>query len=128
LQSLKLEKHIINLLPSLDPYLMGYKDRERYLNPKYYNYVFDRSGNATSTILLNGEVIGVWDIAEKAEPVVKLFLFEEVRKTVLDDIHIMGRKMGKFITERKVQVKECSSMVPLTRRTAGGFMTPLRDC
>jgi hypothetical protein len=26
------DKHVINLLPSLDPYMMGYKDRERYLN------------------------------------------------------------------------------------------------
>ncbi|MBM4401088.1 MAG: winged helix DNA-binding domain-containing protein, partial [Crenarchaeota archaeon] len=26
----------VNLLPSLDPYLMGYKDRERYLDSEYY--------------------------------------------------------------------------------------------
>ena len=128
LQSLKLERHVLNLLPNLDPYLMGYKERERYLNPKYYNYVFDRSGNATSTILLNGEVIGVWDIAEKAEPLIKLFLFEEVEKTVLNDIRIMAKKVGKFIVDREVQIKECPSMVPLTRRTAGGVMSPLKGC
>jgi len=86
LQSLKLEKHVVNLLPTLDPYLMGYKDRERYLNPEYYNNVFDRSGNATSTILLNGEVIGVWDIGEKAEPLIKLFLFKEVERRVLEKV------------------------------------------
>jgi len=128
LQFLKLEKHVLTLLPSLDPYLMGYKERERYLNPQYYNYVFDGSGNATSTILLNGEVIGVWDIAEKAEPLIKLFLFEEVEKTVLNDIRVIAKKIGKFIVGREVQIKECTSMVPLTHRTAGGVMSPLKGC
>jgi len=107
---------------------MGYKEHERCLNPKYYYYVFDRSGNATSTILLNGEVIGVWDIAEKAEPLIKLFLFEEAEKTVLNDIRIMAKKIGKFIVDGEVQIKECTSMVPLTRRTAGGVMSPLKGC
>ncbi|MFW9937380.1 MAG: DNA glycosylase AlkZ-like family protein, partial [Candidatus Thorarchaeota archaeon] len=54
----------VNLLPILDPYVMGYKNRERYIQSKNYDYIFDRSGNATSTILLNGRIIGVWDILE----------------------------------------------------------------
>jgi len=128
LQSLNIgRKNIINFLPSLDPYLMGYKDRGRYLNPEYYNYIFDRSGNATSTILLNGEVVGVWDICEKPEPLVKLFLFEEVQNTVFKDIYVMAKRIGKFIVEKEVQIKECDSMTPLTRRTAGGVMSPLKD-
>jgi len=127
LQSLKIEKYVVNLLPSLDPYLMGYKDRERYLNPEYYNNVFDRSGNATSTILLNGKVIGVWDIAEKPEPLIKLFLFEEVERRVLKKVYLEGQKIGKFIADGDVQIKKRNSMVPLTRRTAGGVMSPLKD-
>ena len=35
----------------LDPYLMGYKDRERYLDPRFKDFVFDRSGNVTNTIV-----------------------------------------------------------------------------
>ena len=117
----------MNLLPSLDPYLMGYKDRERYLNPEYYKNVFDRSGNATSTILLNGKVIGVWNIAEKPEPLIKLLLFEEVERRVLKKVYLEGQKIGKFIADGDVQIKERNSMVPLTRRTAGGVMSPLKD-
>ena len=128
LQSVKSRKYCVNLLPSLDPYLMGYKDRERYLNSKNYDYVLDRSGNATSAILLNGEVVGVWDIAEEPEPKIKLFLFEEVEERVLNDIYIMAEKIGKFIADSNVQIKECDSMVPLTRRTAGAVMSPLKGC
>lgn len=122
------KKETINLLPSLDHYLMGYRERERYLHPKHYDNVFDRSGNATSTTLLDGRVIGVWDFTEGMEPLVKLFLFEEVDKKVLSEIYLMTQKIGKFIAGKEVQIKECDSMVPLTHRTAGGIMSPLRYC
>jgi hypothetical protein len=40
----------------------------------------------------------------------------------------MAKKIGKFIVNREAQIKECDSMVPLTRRTAGGVMSPLKEC
>jgi hypothetical protein len=112
------------VLPSLDPYLMGYKDRERYLSQEHYDNVFDRSGNATSTILLDGRVIDVWDFAE---PVVKLFLFADCESRVLREVYSKAQNIGRFISGKEVQLKKCDSMVPLTQRTAGGFMTPLRN-
>jgi hypothetical protein len=121
------KKHVINFLPPLDPYMMGYKDRERYLSQEYYDRVFDRSGNATSSILLNGKIIGVWDFKEYKEPLITLFLFEEVEKSVLKDIHINAQKTGKFMANKEVRIKESDSMIPLTKRTAGGFMSPLKE-
>ena len=121
------KNRVVNLLPALDSYIMGYKERERYLSYEYYDKVFDRSGNATSTILLDGRVVGVWDFAEGKEPVVKILLLEEAENSVLSEIYSKAQKIGKFITGTEVQIKECDSMIPLTRRTAGGFMSPLRD-
>ncbi len=66
----------VNLLPPLDPYLQGYRERRRYLDQEHYNLVFDRSGNSTSTILVDGRVAGVWDFSEGPTPTVKLFLFQ----------------------------------------------------
>lgn len=122
------KKRTINLLPNLDPYLMGYRERERYLNYEDYEKVFDRSGNATSTILLDGRVVGVWDFTKNVEPLVKIFLFEEVEESVLTEIYLKAQEIGKFITDKKVQIKECHSMIPLTHRTAGGVMSPLKGC
>ena len=122
------EEQTVNLLPSLDPYLMGYKERERYLQPKHHDNVFDRSGNATSTILLEGRVVGVWDFTEATEPTAKVFLFEEVDGRVLRKIYTTVKKLGIFIAEKEVHIKECDSMVPLTRRPAGGVMSPLKGC
>jgi hypothetical protein len=126
LMSMKLSKKpSICMLPSLDPYVMGYKDRERYLNQEYYPFVFDRSGNATSTILLDGRIIGVWDFNE---PFFKIFLFDNVKSVSLKKIFSTARKIGTFFSGKKVQIKQCNSMTSLTKRTAGGFMSPLRNC
>jgi len=116
---------LINLLPSLDPYIMGYKNRERYLEPKRYYYVFDRSGNSTSTILLNGRVIGIWDFED---PLIKIFLFDKVQTKILEEICRKAIELGSFISGKEAQLKECSSMTHLLKRRVGGFMTPLKNC
>lgn len=122
------KKRTVNLLPGLDPYLMGYKERERYLDHENIDMVFDRSGNSTSTILVDGRVVGVWDFGKDPEPLVKLLLFKEVERSVLRRIFSKAHIVGKFIAERKVKIRKCASMVPLTRRSAGGVMSPLKGC
>jgi hypothetical protein len=118
------EKSDVNFLPALDPYLMGYKNRARYLDSSHYNQIFDRSGNATSTVLVDGQVVGVWDLDET---VVKIFIFEELGEAVVEEIHSKAADAGTFLTERKVRIKRYDSMTPLTRKTAGAFMSPLKD-
>ena len=115
----------VNLLPALDPYLMGYKEREHYLDYKHYEMVFDRSGNATSTILVDGRVAGVWDYSEKPGPTVKLLLFRQLEKRLLRVLETRARAMGRFIADQAVTVEMCDQMVPLPQRNAGGFMSPL---
>lgn len=115
---------VVSILPSLDPYLMGYKDRERYLNPEHHNFVFDRSGNATSTILLDGRVIGIWDLEE---PFIKILLLSNVKSDILNEIHSKARSVGAFTLGKQVKTKQCHSMTPLNQRTAGGVMSPLKD-
>jgi len=106
---------------------MGYRKRERYVRPEYYNRIFDRSGNVTSTILLDGRVIGVWDF-EKPEPRVKIYLFEKVGRSVFGEICFKAQEIGKFIAGKEVPIRECSSMITLTQRTAGAVMSPLKGC
>ncbi len=119
---------VINLLANLDPYLMGYKNRKRFINDDIYDFVFDRSGNATTTILLNGVVIGLWDFQAKPEPTVKILLFEKTTKDLLIDIKERARLIGEFIFEQDVKIQECSNPEPLSKRSAGTFMRPLKNC
>jgi hypothetical protein len=120
-------KPAIRLLPYLDPYLMGYRERGRYLNPQLTTRVFDRSGNATSTILVNGRVAGAWDFDEKEAPSVKLHFFSQPPPDILAGVRHEAAQLAKFISEEEVTLEECGVMTPLTDRSAGGFMSPLRQ-
>ena len=119
---------LINFIANLDPYLMGYKKRERFIKPDIYDFVFDRSGNGTTTILLNGEVIGIWDFQDKPEPKIKYLLFEKPKGKILDEIKKHASQMGQFILEQEVKIQECTDPLPLTKRSAGTFMRPLKEC
>ena len=119
---------IINFIANLDPYLMGYKRRERFIKSEIYNFVFDRSGNGAMSILLNGEVIGIWDFQDKPEPVIKFLLFEKPKNDIINEIKKRASQIGKFILEQEVKVQECTNPLPLTKRTAGTFMRPLKEC
>jgi len=116
----------INLLPGLDPYIMGYKGRERYLDKEYFNYIFDRSGSATTSIIENGKIIGVWDFEERPNPVIKIFMFEE-DENISKEIENKAREIGNFIYEKEVEIKRCDDMKPLDKRTTGSFMAPLKE-
>ncbi len=114
---------VVNVLPALDPYIMGYKHRERYRHPKHDKMIFDRSGNATSVVLVEGRIAGIWDLEETAA---KVFYLTELGKDVRRKIRAKVADAGKFIAEKPVPVEVCHSMVPLTQRTAGSFMAPLK--
>jgi hypothetical protein len=119
-------RRVVNLVPLQDPYLLGYKDRERYLDHEHTFCVFDRSGNATSSILVDGRVVGVWDMLEKPSPVVRYHLFGDQSKTVRRKVEREASLIGRFIAETDVEVEERDAMVPLSERTAGSFMHPLK--
>ena len=116
----------VNLLPWLDPYLMGYKQRHRYLDERYSGYVFDRSGNATSVIMLDGRVVGIWDFEDADPPLVKVFYLNEVNNDCKREIAAQAVETGRFISGQDVRVQACDRMTPLTKRSAGSFMTPLQ--
>ncbi|MFX0001983.1 MAG: winged helix DNA-binding domain-containing protein [Candidatus Hodarchaeota archaeon] len=122
------DKSSLSLLPELDPYPMGYKYRDRYINANNYNKIFDRSGNIAATIFLDGIAIGVWDTEQKPEPIVKYHLLHSIEKNLIDELYSKAEKIGQFFFDQKVQIKECDSMIPLTERNAGGFMSPLKNC
>lgn len=48
------------LLPALDPTLMGWKQRDFYLDPEDVPYLFDTAGNGGTTAWWDGRVVGCW--------------------------------------------------------------------
>jgi hypothetical protein len=50
----------VSLLPGLDPLIMAYRDRRRFLEPERQRQVFDRAGNAFATVWAGARIVGVW--------------------------------------------------------------------
>jgi hypothetical protein len=121
------EGPVINLLPLLDPLLMGYKERGRLLSPEYQPYVIDRSGNATSVILVDGKVLGIWDYKVMNNLEVKLYWFKKPAADIRKRAEDLARAQGRFISGQDVLVRTCARMRPLSQRTVGGFMSPLKE-
>jgi len=125
-QAAPLPQPVVNLLPSHDPYLLGYQDRSRYLEARYADRVFDQTGHVTSTIVLNGHVIGVWDlIAENCQ--VKLFLFRAAPDEVRAAVESVAQQIGYFMCRDSVVIQWCTTMQPLTRQPPGSVASPLRN-
>jgi hypothetical protein len=118
---------VVKLLPSHDPYLLGYQDRSRYIDTRHTDRAFDQTGNVTSTIVLNGHVIGVWDlIAESC--LVKLFLFQDVHADARAAVEAAAQQIGQFMCREAAAIQWCDTMLPLTRQPLGSVASPLRNC
>ncbi len=57
----------VAVLPSLDPTVMGWKERSWYLPDEYVPMLFDRNGNAGPTIWVDGRVVGGWALSPSGE-------------------------------------------------------------
>lgn len=61
------------LLPTLDPTVMGWKERGFYLGADDVAYLFDSNGNAGNTAWWDGRIVGAWaqDDAGRVHPIVR---------------------------------------------------------
>jgi hypothetical protein len=64
------------LLPTLDPTVMGWKERLLYLDPADTPYLFDVNGNAGNTAWWDGRIVGCW--VQDDDAVVRVLLRREV--------------------------------------------------
>ncbi len=83
------------LLPGLDPYLMGYRDRDRFLAPEHRTKIFDRAGNAVPTVWANGRIVGAW--GQRKDGGVIYGLFEPVNGTARSLVNARRRELEGFL-------------------------------
>jgi hypothetical protein len=73
-------------LPNLDPYIMGYRDRRRFLASEHRVKLFDRAGNAVPTVWVNGRVVGAWGQRKDGSVIHRLFeTVGEEEQALLED-------------------------------------------
>ncbi|MGB9357029.1 MAG: winged helix DNA-binding domain-containing protein [Acidimicrobiia bacterium] len=71
LDSVEIPDEWAALLPSLDPTVMGWKERDWYLG-EHYPTLFDRNGNAGPTVWWNGQIVGGWAQRDDGEIAIRL--------------------------------------------------------
>jgi hypothetical protein len=99
-------------LPSLDPYIMGYRDRSRFLAQEHFKKVFDRAGNALPTVWVNGRTVGAWDQREDDGSVIT-GLFEPVSEVGRGLLAGQARRLGDFLGD--TFIKPAFFHTPFTR-------------
>jgi hypothetical protein len=116
----------LSLLASLDPYTMGFRRRARMLDAERHGFVYDRGGNATSVVLVDGRIAGVWDVLDHHSEA-RFFPFVQPTRALQDRLRGKLAGVGAAITGAAVRVRRLDQMTPLTERKAGWVLKPLHD-
>jgi hypothetical protein len=104
----------VALLPSLDPTVMGWKEREWYVGD-HTGRLFDRNGNAGPTVWWNGRVIGGWSQRRDTGEIVFRIL-EPVPEDVRDRVGAEATALREWMAERRVAAR---FPTPLERELRG---------
>ncbi|MBN1641471.1 MAG: AlkZ family DNA glycosylase [Anaerolineae bacterium] len=101
------------LLPALDPYVMGYADRTRFLDPAHARHVLDRAGNAVPTVWIDGRIAGAW--VQRRDGAVVYSLFEETSPAVHAALEAQAARLEAFLGDERLRLR---SQTPFTRSLA----------
>jgi hypothetical protein len=92
----------VALLPSLDPTVMGWKERDWYLGP-HGPALFDRNGNAGPTVWAGGRVIGGWGQVEDGG--VRVRLLEDIPTTTRRAIEAERRRLESWLDGVRIKAR-----------------------
>jgi len=94
----------VRLLPPRDGTLMAYRDVSRFVEPIYYDRVYDWAGESHGVVLSDGMVAGVWRLQAKTERVL-VRLFRKVDPEAMAMIGEEARRLGLLIADEPLDVE-----------------------
>ena len=87
-----------DLLSPYDDYLLGYKERDRMLDPAYKKRVNPGGGIPRPTVLLNGRIAGIWRYDFKKDRLeVTIEPFQDLIINEKKCIEVAGSRLGSFL-------------------------------
>lgn len=114
------------LLPIWDTLFVTWKDRSRFLPDRLLPYVYDASGNATSVVLLDGEVAGVWGMESDGDHLdVRVAPFDAFSPVQMAAIEEEAQVVGRLADANSVTVTPVSDPPDLRRAPRNRFMRPV---
>ncbi len=117
----------VRLLPVWDVLMVAYRNRERLFPPEHAPFIYDRFGNATSVVLDEGRVAGVWDLGASDDPLaVSVAPLGRWPKRRWDAVGDEVERLGRMLGAREVSVVRRPAPVNLLRAPRNRFLSPLR--
>lgn len=119
----------VNLLPALDPYLMGYAEasRTRFADRDLLPYLYDKNGvNPTSVILVEGAVAGLWDYTVGDRKIeIRVGLFEDPTPRAMEAIEAEVGLVAGYFNARDVKITRVRIRHPIADRGPTAYLKPL---
>ncbi|HEY6794251.1 MAG TPA: winged helix DNA-binding domain-containing protein [Kineosporiaceae bacterium] len=106
----------VALLPALDPTTMGWAAREFYLGA-HAPALFDRTGNASATVWVDGRVVGGW--AQRADGEVVVRLLEDVGHDAVRSVEKRAAELTTHLGPVRLSARG-RTMSPLEKELRGG--------
>jgi len=123
----QLDHPSVAMLPALDPLMMGVTRREFLVADAARRYVFDRAGRATSVVLVDGRVAGVWDVRHDGRPGLIVHALGETAAVTRDAIAARAADTALLLFGHDVELEWRADMAPLGAHPGGSVLRPLRD-
>jgi hypothetical protein len=118
----------VRLLPVWDSYLMAYATgtagRARQVAEADYARVYDKSGNATSTVIVDGMAAGVWELDSDAGRVTVAPFDDALRwADVAAEVAVIGAAIGADL-----RLDRAGPPGPLSAGPRNAFLSPISLC
>jgi hypothetical protein len=116
----------VNLLPAWDCYTMGYAERSRarFADPEVLPYLYDSGGNATSVVLVEGKVGGLWDFTLSERRIdIRVGLFEEPTPRISATIEAEAGLVAAYFNARETTIRRVKIRSPISK--GGSHLKPL---
>jgi uncharacterized protein (DUF2267 family) len=116
------------LLPVWDSWFMGYRDRARQVSREDYPNVYDKAGNATSVVTVDGVAAGVWELAEAdADAVaVRVALFADASEAWWSGVEDAAGRIATMLGASELRVERAERPGPLADGARNAFLAPIR--
>lgn len=87
-----------HLLPAFDEYFLGYADRSLALDVSHFKHVMTNNGIFRPTILIDGEIAGIWArIVKKGSVSVTLQLFRRLSENEISAVRLAAQCYARFL-------------------------------
>jgi hypothetical protein len=93
------------LLPKFDPFLLGHKDRSRFVNDTFLKRVYRKAGDIVAVLLVNGRIAGSWT-SKKTKKKLTVYInpFEKLEAETQIELKRVVKSFGEFMDVEEAEL------------------------